>query len=258
MEKRPRTAVRPTRYSAFCYDDADPLNDPKYACDTLTGVATYEGHRIFELDVKNGDLRISPEESMTRVMDALNSDQTRRTIDMDCVFYGHYEWSPVEQGAIITTSIKIQLRDSMCWASKKRAFTEFVLKYDDFYYKKYGSLPSVAKWHEDCRSLCRSTPTCSHYSIRQAGNLGCWFAGPRCTGLTHSCIESEVVEKYPGCGERHSCLDLQVPNHYYLSGRYCFAGENVEEEGQGPVYYKHGHTRQAWCRVRHVTCRDMS
>ncbi|CAE7553890.1 unnamed protein product [Symbiodinium natans] len=70
------------------------------------------------------------------------------------------------------------------------------------------------------------------------------------------------MERYTGCGERHSCIEIHLQNFHYLSGKYCFQGENAARRSQGPVYFKHGMTPQEsfWLMradaSRHQLCDD--
>lgn len=198
--------------------------------DELTGVATWEGHEIFALDVKTGDLQMQPEQSLIKTLDATDVDAVRRKINLQCTIFGHYEWLPAGQGPVLTHSLQLELRDQTCWAKKRLSFAHR-------YHKGSRS-------KNDCRSLCRADATCSHFHLL---NNECYFFSGICKRPNDfACQHKEqwVYEHYPGCGERGSCIDIKVPNFHYVSGKYCPRGENVEVAGQGPVYFKQGLTKQ--------------
>ena len=59
--------------------------DPKFAFDVNTGIATYSDHQIFTLDVANGRLQLTPQESLSDVI-PMSSDvySGRATLDFTC------------------------------------------------------------------------------------------------------------------------------------------------------------------------------
>eukprot|EP00435_Cladocopium_sp_Y103_P042739 s1807_g11.t2 len=182
------SGVAPSRYSASCAGGA-------FAFDELTGVATWEGHEIFALDVKTGDLQVQPEHSLTKTLDATDVDAVRRKINLQCTIFGHYEWLPAGQGPVLTHSLQLEFRDQTCWAKKKLSFAHRHHK---------GS-----RSKNDCRSLCRSDATCSHFQLL---NNECYFLSGICKRPNDmACQHKEqwVYEHYPGCGERGSCIDIK-------------------------------------------------
>eukprot|EP00913_Durusdinium_trenchii_P002101 g1940.t1 len=122
-------------YSAFCAGNA-------FAFDELSGIATFEGHVLFSLDVKTGDLQMQPEESLTKALDAIDVHAVRRKINLQCTILGHYEWLPAGQGPVLTHRLGVELRDQTCWAKKRLSFARRHHK--------------GAKSESDCRSLCRT------------------------------------------------------------------------------------------------------
>ncbi|CAE7197775.1 unnamed protein product, partial [Symbiodinium natans] len=214
----------PTRFSASC-TGAD------FVFDVLTGLATWEGHQIFLLDVANGDLQLSPEESLTRALDRTGDSAVRRSIGLQCTIFGHYEWAPMGHGSVITHRLSMELRDHTCWAQQVRSFSSRIDK---------GQQSENA-----CRSLCRSEAYCTHWAL-DGGS--CYFYRGLCKGSladNFACVHKHVTvtERYPGCGERHSCVDIQLPGYHYISGKYCPVGENAAV-ALGPVYFKEGLTAE--------------
>ncbi|CAE7214501.1 unnamed protein product, partial [Symbiodinium natans] len=109
-------SVLPTRYSANC-------SGTGFAFDVLTGLATWEGHQIFQLDIVNGDFQLNPEESLTRSLDHTGDSATRRSIGpLACTIFKHFEYPPLGRGIALHHQLQIELRDHTCWAKKVQSF----------------------------------------------------------------------------------------------------------------------------------------
>lgn len=213
----------PTRFSADC-------SGASFGFDVLSGIATWEGHQIFSLDIFTGDLQLNPEESLTKSLDSSSAASVRRAISTSCTIFGHYEWAPASPGPVVTHRLSMEFRDHTCWASRTLDFARRADK--------------GAKSSSDCRTQCRSESYCSYY---QSANGRCYFYSALCTdsgdfGCSYKNVP--VIERYPGCGERHGCLQLELPGHHYISGRYCPGGENAGSAAQGPVFFKKGLTKE--------------
>lgn len=213
----------PTRFSADC-------SGASFGFDVLSGIATWEGHQIFSLDIFTGDLQLNPEESLTKSLDSSSAASVRRAISTSCTIFGHYEWAPASPGPVVTHRLSMEFRDHTCWASRTLDFARRADK--------------GAKSSSDCRTQCRSESYCSYY---QSANGRCYFYSALCTdsgdfGCSYKNVP--VIERYPGCGERHGCLQLELPGRHYISGRYCPGGENAGSAAQGPVFFKKGLTKE--------------
>ena len=225
----PGSSLPPTRFSAHCAG-------AEFAFDIMSGLATWEGHQIFTLDVSNGDLQLNPEESLTKSLDALAvHTAVRRTISLKCTIFGHYEWVPAGAGPVLTHRLSIELRDQTCWAQRTQSFANRVLQ------DLQGHQSEDA-----CRSLCRGRANCTHWGM-YGGK--CHFYSSVCKSANindYDCAHKNVLvtERYPGCGERHSCVDIKLPGYHYISGKYCPAGENSASAAQGPLYFKTGLTNE--------------
>ncbi|CAE7038706.1 unnamed protein product, partial [Symbiodinium sp. KB8] len=217
------SGLLPTRFSADC-------SGSNFVFDVLSGIATWDGHQIFSLDIFTGDLQLNPEESLTKSLDSSSATSVRRTISTSCTIFGHYEWAPASPGPVVTHRLSMEFRDHTCWASRTLDFASRADK--------------GAKSSTDCRTQCRSETYCSYY---QSANGRCYFYSALCTdsgdfGCSYKNVP--VIERYPGCGERHGCLQLELPGHHYISGLYCPGGENAGSAAQGPVFFKKGLTKE--------------
>eukprot|EP00439_Symbiodinium_sp_Y106_P014738 s3506_g2.t1 len=229
--------LRPTRFSASCAGSA-------FAFDVLSGVATWDGHQIFTLDAEGG-LQLSPEESLTKSLDSAQDGPVRRTVGpLQCTIFGHYEWSSARQGGVVSHRLTMEFRDHTCWAKTQQSFGSRIDK---------GHASESA-----CRSKCRGELYCTHWAV-DGGK--CFFYSGLCKSSDvddFACTLKHVwvTARYPGCGERHSCVDLKLPGHHYASGKYCPGGENVASASQGPVYFKKGlTTEESFWLMRHESSR---
>ncbi|CAE7770459.1 ath, partial [Symbiodinium sp. CCMP2592] len=227
----------PTRFSASCAG-------PAFAFDVLSGVATWDGHQIFTLDAEGG-LQLSPEESLTQSLDSSQDGPVRRTVGpLQCTIFGHYEWSSARQGGIVSHRLTMEFRDHTCWAKTQQSFGSRIDK---------GHASESA-----CRSKCRGELYCTHWAV-DGGK--CFFYSGLCKSSDvddFACTLKHVwvTARYPGCGERHSCVDLKFPGHHYVSGKYCPGGENAASAAQGPVYFKRGLTTEdSFWLMRHESSR---
>eukprot|EP00928_Gymnodinium_smaydae_P037786 TRINITY_DN26188_c0_g6_i1.p1 TRINITY_DN26188_c0_g6~~TRINITY_DN26188_c0_g6_i1.p1 ORF type:complete len:2649 (+),score=321.37 TRINITY_DN26188_c0_g6_i1:44-7948(+) len=213
----------PTRFSAAC----DPDYLFPFTFDILTGIGSLDGHPAFALDVKTGSLRVEPARSMSLTFDKMDTNLKRRKVILQCKIYGHYEWLPDSRGSIVSASLNVEVRDDTCWTSTRASFRNEWHK---------AEANSISK----CRALCRKTKRCTQF--RWTGNR-CYIMDHLCApGSTHCGIKNEQVdEKIENCGELSSCIRVNHPDHWYLSGMFCPIGNNG---AAGPVYKKVGATVQ--------------
>ncbi|CAE7443578.1 unnamed protein product [Symbiodinium sp. CCMP2592] len=251
-------ATAPTRFSASCRHS--DWHESVFAFDTITGLATFEGHRIFSLDVATGesapgDRSMAVNEHrihfaaqyISELSLDLNLEHTfarsqQKAKKMTCNIYGHYEWTLSGQRAVLAHSIQnLSIRDHTCWAIRKVGFAK---------YKKIRAVGKGPRGMVACMNHCRRDPSCTHIGIFtfKSGTRWCIRADGICSDSKDDACRYKdrvVRERYTGCGERHSCLAVFIANFNYLSGKYCFQGENAAGESQGPVYFKRGQTPQA-------------
>ena len=242
-DKTPRLEVKgdttgspPTRFSASCASQSSS-GKPEFVFDNLAGIATWKGHSIFTLNVGTGELQLKPAISLTKVFDAMDQTGIRRKIDLQCTIFGHYEWTSSFPGPVLTHRVRLQIRDSTCWMKAKLSFAE-----------AHTQTVTGSDTLSACRQLCRDTAFCAHFGLTTSVPHQCVFYSGLCANASDAlCIHKDldVYAKNGGCGERHSCIRLTLPHFQYISGDYCARGENLAQKDQGPVYFKHGFSRQA-------------
>ena len=138
------------------------------------------------------------------------------------------EWPPLRTGPVLLHSITMDFRDNTCWPSQTRSFSARSTFQE-------GSISS----EQACRSLCRAKADCTHYKWDSAESQ-CYEYSQRCEG---DCEHSVTLfARNPHCGERTSCILLDIDSLFYLSGEYCPAGENKEPGGQ--IFLKNGRTHE--------------
>lgn len=67
----------------------------------------------------------------------------------------------------------------------------------------------------------------------------CGSGAASCDGLSFK--NMDVFSKIPNCGEQSTCINIDLPGRWYLSGVYCPVGNNGIH---GPVFRKDGITLQ--------------
>ena len=176
---------------------------------------------------------------------------TQHAEKMTCNIYGHYEWTTSGQEAVLVHSIQdLSIRDHTCWSKRQVSFSQMI----EMGRVGPGNLAA-------CQIMCRRDPDCTHtfeWKVdpkRNSGSIKTPTPGHYCMKVAGICSDTAdpacqfkgvtTMERYTGCGERHSCIEIHLQNFHYLSGKYCFQGENAARRSQGPVYFKHGMTPQA-------------
>ena len=135
-------------------------------------------------------------------------------------------------GPVQLTQLEVSVKDSTCWVSQSLSFaTRTIL----------GQESSVTALGA-CKSLCRSDPHCAHLSWNSSDST-CYSYGRLCFGACEY-ERIEVEARYASCGERTSCLNVSVADHFYLSGAYCPYGETAVGEMHGQAFLKIGRTEQ--------------
>jgi len=215
-------AVPPTRFSADCRHTG-------FNFDTLTGIATVDGHLAFTVDVQTGKIQVQPSVHLLPSLWDVKPNLNRRNIVMPCRLYGHYEWRPFSEiSTLLQTPITIDMREDSCWSTTRGSFANQTRVH-------VGVLRS-------CRHACRQSKTCTHFSFE---NSICLLLSARCAVEDLQCKknygESEVQEKIPGCGERKACVHLSISDAWYLSGDYCPMGDNGLS---GQIFHKRGLSKE--------------
>ncbi|CAK9063504.1 Uncharacterized protein SCF082_LOCUS32878 [Durusdinium trenchii] len=214
--------LAPSRFSAH-------IPDSSASFDVLTGAGTYKGFLLFRLDVKTGYLRLEPS---TALSDVLPQSETRAGLTVNVTIFAHYEWPALSTGPVQLTQLEVSVKDSTCWVSQSLSFaTRTIL----------GQESSVTALGA-CKSLCRSDPHCAHLSWNSSDST-CYSYGRLCFGACEY-ERIEVEARYASCGERTSCLNVSVADHFYLSGAYCPYGETAVGEMHGQAFLKIGRTEQ--------------
>eukprot|EP00438_Fugacium_kawagutii_P012909 Skav224013 [mRNA] locus=scaffold2932:113439:119182:+ [translate_table: standard] len=221
----------PSRFSAS-------IVDPDFSFDVLTGAGTYKGLLVFRLDVSAGYFRqdevrtvslplkyiLSRLEPVAGLVDVFEDSSTRAELAFTVTIFAHYEWpSPVK-----VAQLEISVRDSTCWVSSSESFS------------KRSILGSVATLGA-CKKLCQIDAQCTHMRLESST---CYSYNQLCSGDCEFDNVTEVEAKYTSCGERTSCINVSIPDHFYLSGQYCPYGEAVSASGDGQVFLKIGRTEQ--------------
>ena len=193
--------------------------------DVLTGLGVWKGFHLFSLDIAKGDLRLQPDENIATVLD---SSGTRQSLALELTLFAHYEWMPLGRGPVLAYTLPIEVRDNTCWLQQHGL--------------KFGARSVLAPSSDMavCKAKCRSRPQCSHIAV-QSGT--CYEYSQLCDehgGCAYSGVSAQM--RFPSCGERSICLDVQVGGYHYLSGEYCPNGENAKSGGL--VYRKSGPTEQ--------------
>eukprot|EP00928_Gymnodinium_smaydae_P042994 TRINITY_DN288_c1_g1_i4.p1 TRINITY_DN288_c1_g1~~TRINITY_DN288_c1_g1_i4.p1 ORF type:complete len:2624 (-),score=354.57 TRINITY_DN288_c1_g1_i4:129-7931(-) len=212
--------LRPSRFSAHCQSQQS-IN---FAFDTLTGVATVNGHIAFTLD-DHGTLHVTPSKGLEKTIDDVVDDGVlRKRITLTCRIYGHYSsWSFLDPGIVKSPKVSIQLRDNACWVQRTANFVG-------------QTAVSSSASLKACWQKCREKADCTDFRV----------SGGKCYFMQGVCIKGEqcplkrsrVHTKIPNCGERTSCLHVTDTSQEWQSGSYCPAGETMGT----PVYLKEGNT----------------
>mmetsp|Transcript_36162 Transcript_36162/g.78222 ORF Transcript_36162/g.78222 Transcript_36162/m.78222 type:complete len:3042 (-) Transcript_36162:155-9280(-) len=215
-------SIPPTRFSAAC----KPNVDADYDFDSFTGIGELNGHTVFTVDTTTGHLKMAPSAGLSVVLDSIKTTAARRTIDLKCAIYGHYEWTPELEGSSLVTELTLQIRDDTCWTAVTGTFLA-------------ADPQSTFTSEEACRAGCRKELGCTHFFWSSS----CNFVASRCLDDNTECKlkKQKVQEKIPNCGERSSCINFQHPTQEFLSGDYC---PFVDNGASGPVYRKEAKTKE--------------
>jgi len=228
----PQDRVKPHRFSMYCEHQTKaqpPFQDAAFVFDTVTGVATLNGHAALTMDPQTGLIQVAPRRSMSEVFDSMHANSfstIRKTIDLVCRVYGSYAFQSSYHASRVSKSqqFNLQIRDHICWVERTAKFS---------YAKALGTAPNNAN---QCRRLCRENMACSDYGIVDSR---CYFYRGVCeTGDECLSPEKTVKSKILNCGEQTACINLENKRHQWISGDYCPAGQNID----GPVYQKEGNT----------------
>jgi len=218
--------VTPHRFSMYCEHQTQNSWNVPFGFDTVTGVATLNGHGALTMDPLTGLIQVAPRKSMSEVFDSMpaSNNNIRKKIDLVCRVYGYYDFQSCYHASRVASSatFNVQIRDHICWVERTAKFIEKV---------------NVHVPENQCRQKCRDTMACSDY-LYSTSESACYFYRGVCDAGDRCGPSATVFSKILDCGEQSACINLEYTTQRWISGDYCPSGVNVD----GPVYQKEGNT----------------
>ncbi|CAE7235488.1 TRPT1 [Symbiodinium sp. CCMP2592] len=214
--------VPPTAFTGKCSSE----NGGIVTLDTVTGQGTYQGFPFFDMDLTTGSVRLAPSQELASLMPT--DAGARAALTVSCTIYGLYQFPPFGDGPVLQEVIYLGATDDTC----------FVPKTGNYYFLEQRSL--TVSGPTQCRTECRKDSTCTYYSL--LSSTSCYLYKGLCPDAgTPGCSQASgsVFARVLGCAERTTCIQLSLSKHF-LSGRYCYYGENNYRGGL--VFLKEGIT----------------
>ena len=169
----------------------------------------------------------------------MEESATRASFKRTITIFAHYEWPPFGSGPVLQQEVEVHVFDSTCWVPSLLPFAQpaHVLGTRD------------GENQASCIRLRRSKADCAHIALENATCLEYRYLCGK-GDAPGPCAATQVLARYPSCGERTSCLQLTFACYRYLSGQYCHqTAESVGPGQNGQTFLKEGRTVQESFRL---------